>query len=410
MHMAFVPLQIRMLPPGLLAGIFFFFFLARLDSAPNVIDYRNLDEVPQVVQKGTLVYPPTVRGFTFEGYVLLWVTVAEDGAVYRIEVLGSNHPRYTESAINAVLETKFTPPLFKEKRVGTQFPLSIRFVTEEMLVSFPEVVSYRVLSGNDQLPPDGRPLYPAPGLIEFRSMQKFRVISEGVREKSDDFELDPHASADSYFDFKDSVLEGSFPYTHAPEVTRFIEPVFPLSKIFNGRGRQYVTTSWLVDPNGFPLDPTSDPEADPLFARAAEAAIRYWRFIPGELEGKRTTTGLAYPFLFDRFQLDRQDKNLAHRLYNGNLDLRAPSELDEPLVLRVLQEVAFPRVKNDATGFAEIKIHVDPEGRVFFPEIVETNNEKIAWSALTAVAQWRFSVPRIDREPVYVVFKQRFEN
>ncbi len=410
MRTAFAPQPIGPLTAGFLFGILLSLLPVRLDAAPNVIDYRYLDEVPQVVKKGTLVYPPTVRGFTFEGYVLLWVTLAEDGSVYRIELLGSNHPRYTESAINAVLETEFTPPLFKEERVGTQFPLSVRFVTEEMLVSFPEVVSFRVLTGNSQLPPDARPLYPAPGLIEFRSMQKFGVISEGVREKSDDFQLDPHGSADSYFDFKDSVLEGPFPYTTAPKVTRFIEPVFPLSKIFSGRGRQFVTTSWLVDPNGFPMDPTSDPDADPLFARAAEAAIRYWRFIPGELEGKRTTTGLAYPFLFDRFQLDRKKKNLAHHLFNGNLDLRAPSELDEPLVLRVLQEVAFPRVKEEATGYAEIKIHVEPDGRVFFPEIVETNNEKIAWAALTAVAQWRFNKPTIDRQSVYVVFKQRFEN
>lgn len=379
-------------------------------TEPNIIDYRYLDETPQVTKKGTLVYPETKRGFTFEGYVLLWVTLAEDGSVYQVEILGTNHPEYTDSALNAVLNSSFTSPLFKEERVGTQFPLSVRFSTEEMLVGFPEVVDYQILTGDSQLLPSGDPLYPAPGFIEFRTVPKDFVISEGVRETSSDFQIDPHQSADSYFDFQDEILGGPFPYTEVPVVTKFFLPVFPLNKMISGKGREHVTVSWVVDSSGFPYDPVADPNTDPLYARSAEASVRYWRFMPGKLGGKPTNAGLAYPFLFDRFKIDSDTKRLANQLLEGKLDFHSPSQLDEPLHITVLQQVKYPRVKDKAYGYAELKIHINEAGHVFYPEIVETDNEYLAWSALTAVAQWRFRPPTVKGQPVKVVFRQRFEN
>lgn len=377
---------------------------------PNIIDYRYLDETPQVLKQGILVYPETKRGFTFEGYVLLWVTLSEDGTVYQVEILGTNHPNYTESAINAVLNSTFSSPLFKEERVGTQFPLSVRFSTEEMLVGYPEVVDYQVLVGNSQLLPTGEPLYPAPGFIEFRTVPKDFVISEGVRETSSDFQVDPHESATSYFDFKDEVLGGPFPYMQVPVVTKFFFPIFPLNKMISGKGRERVTVSWVVDSSGFPYDPQADPDTDPLYARSAEASVRYWRFMPGELAGRPTNAGLAYPFLFDRFKIDSDTKRLANRILEGTIKFHSPSQLDDPLHLQVLQQVKYPRVAEKAHGYATIKIRVQEDGRVFFPEIVETDNEHLAWSALTAVSQWRFRPPTVRGEPVKVVFKQRFEN
>lgn len=419
----------------------FFLGFGVLSSRPNIIDYRHLDEAPNVVKKGSLVYPKTFAGFFSDAYVLLWVTIAEDGSVYQVEVLGSVHPNFTESAINALLETTFTPPLFKKERVGTQIPLSVRYTSKEAFLKFEQVIPYKVLSGDDFVPEPGKkPPYPAPGLIEFRTLdrtfnadvlnsaqppiaegggamavndsQSLSINGVGVdRNDSQGWSIfDQRRSLSKFISLKESVLEGPLPYTKAPEVTLFYFPIFPLEKIVSGKGRENVVVSWIVDPNGFPIDPTADPDADPDYARAAEAAIRYWRFLAGELEGRKTTAGVAYSFPFDRFHLDRKKKRLARRLYEGTIEFRNPSELDDPLHLRVKQKIVFPRMKDREKGYADIKVHIAPDGRSFFPEIIETNNEAIAWSALTAITQWRFAPPTIDGEPVYVVFQQRFEN
>lgn len=164
----------------------------------------------------------------------------------------------------------------------------------------------------------------------------------------------------------------------------------------------------FVDKNGVPFNISADD--DSAYGRSLAASIRYWSFVPAQLNEESVTTVVAYSYLFNRFRMESELRRTAQRIENGNIPLHAPTDLDQPLRPRVIQDIVYPVEKEKNRGSALIKVVVDPRGRVILPEIVETDNQDLAWSVMAGLSQWRFDPPAIDSQPVHVVFQQPFQN
>lgn len=372
----------------------FFGSLISLVASP-MVSFQELDKIPAVVEKGPLSYPSDLKREPRAGFANLWITVRENGTVAKVRTLEATHPFFADVAANAALKTIFEAPLHQGQPVSSEFlvgyaiPRNTRLNNDQTYAVKPR----QNLDGEFRNA-QGRPI----PLIQFSAFSE--TERAGVL-----FAKNP------FFDFPESIKEGPLQYDEAPEVVKFYPPIFPTSRILSGKSNETVQVSWLIAPNGVPFQPVAAPGTDPEYAKAAVAAIRYWRFTPGKLNGEPVMAGLAYPFKFNRFRMvDSALKSTAQRIKNKKLVPVSPSALDNPLDLRVFEDIRFPLVEEKAKGFAEIKAYINEEGQVILPEIVNTNNEDLAWSAATAMAQWRFSPPTVNGKPTHVVFKQRFEN
>lgn len=379
-----------------------FLLLGALSAQPT--PFQDLDGIPSILEKGPLSFPSDLKRNANAGYAKIWVTINEDGSTGRMSVVEANHPFFAEEAIETLLQTTFEKPTQGGNPVSTQFLVGFRFPRDPRMQ---EKTDYDVFLGNE-IPE--RIIY-STGLavpqVEISAMPNRGEGSSTLPEAAKNRLPPPNP----FFDFPEKVTEGPLQYDEVPRVIKFYPPIYPTSRVLSGKGMEKVQVSWLIAPNGVPFQPTVAPGVDPDYAKATEAAIRYWRFLPGQLNGEPVLTGLASPYEFSRFRMvDSELKSAAKQIRSGKIKPVSPSELDNSLSLLVHETIRYPLTEENASGYAVIKAYINPDGRVILPEIEETNNEDLAWAALTGFSHWRFTKPTHNGEPVHVVIKQRFEN
>lgn len=83
---------------------------------------------PRFIHREIPVYPQIARRLGKEGKVTLRLTFNEKGEVVHIEIIEGAHYGFTESAIEAVKKSKFSPAIKDGKPVACRAILPIRFV------------------------------------------------------------------------------------------------------------------------------------------------------------------------------------------------------------------------------------------------------------------------------------------
>ncbi len=369
------------------------------------VPFDELDAFPAIIEKGPLSFPSDLKRNAKAGYAKIWVTVREDGSTGRMSVLEANHPFFAEEAINALLATTFEKPSRDGSTVATQFLVAFRFPKDPAMEN---KTDYNIFVG-EEIPE--RIIY-ASG----RAIPQVEISATSNRGDKPPPSLPGGAKnrlppPNPFFDFPEKVTEGPLQFDEVPRVIKFYPPIYPTSRILSGKGMENVQVSWLIAPNGVPFQPTVAPGVDPEYAKVTEAAIRYWRFLPGRLNGEPVLTGLASPYEFSRFRMvDPELKSAAKQIQSGKIKPVTPRELDSPPSLLVHETICYPLTEENSRGTAIIKAYINPDGRVILPEIEETDNEDVAWAALTGLSHWRFSKPTVNGEPAYVLIKQRFKN
>jgi len=74
----------------------------------------KISKMPEVKTKIRPVYPPALRKEEVEGEVLLKVALDRTGAIVKVVVVSSDHPLFSEAALTAVKEWKFSPALLAD--------------------------------------------------------------------------------------------------------------------------------------------------------------------------------------------------------------------------------------------------------------------------------------------------------
>jgi hypothetical protein len=378
-----------------------------LVAKADPIPFTELDAIPGVKEKGKVTYPPTFKDSVYlprPGYAKIWTRVNQEGVVTRMQVIECSHPFFADHSMEAILATIFEPPLQEGKPVETEFLIGFTFRDARMEKS----TNYDILVGesleNVSVNQNGRAL----PLMVFDTKSAGPV--PGGR-ADQEYELLDAMPANNYFDWPASVSEGPLHYDQVPQLIKFYIPCFPASRVLAGKGSEDVIVSWLVAPNGVVFQPFVPEGTDEEFGHAAKAAVRYWNFLPGSLNEVPVMAALATNYEFSRFyRLDTEIKAQAKKIKKGKIQPVDSSDLDEPLNLIIYEPVRYPLIKDNQHGYAIIQGYIDPKGKILLPDILETNNKDIAWSAITAVSRWRFSPPTVNGEPVYVLFRKRFEN
>lgn len=102
------------------------------------------------------------------------------------------------------------------------------------------------------------------------------------------------------------------------------------------------------------------------------------------------------------------------RMYNVNKEsyVYAESAVDELDDLLVLLEgkiiVVSDEAGNKAKGKCKIEFYIGPDGKVYFPRIVESEDDLVSMSAITTLQGFQFKPPTVDGRPTYVRVRQAF--
>ncbi|MBT3637218.1 MAG: TonB family protein, partial [Opitutae bacterium] len=109
------------------------FALTNYNPAPDgyghelVFALHDLDGNPNVIKRGTLIYPPKLMRRGLEGEVKLLVLIDEKGKVRVLDVVSSTHPDFVEPSRRAAEDSIYEPPKRNGETVKVQFYLPIRF-------------------------------------------------------------------------------------------------------------------------------------------------------------------------------------------------------------------------------------------------------------------------------------------
>ncbi|HEY7161538.1 MAG TPA: energy transducer TonB [Acidobacteriota bacterium] len=82
---------------------------------------------PEVIRRIEPAYPQTLLRMHKEGMVILQALITANGDVQKIEILRSDHPLFSQSAINAVGEWKYRPAKLRGKPVAVYFTVTVVF-------------------------------------------------------------------------------------------------------------------------------------------------------------------------------------------------------------------------------------------------------------------------------------------
>lgn len=82
---------------------------------------------PTVVHRVEPAYPQTLLRMHKEGIVILQALITANGDVEKIEILKSDHPLFSQSAINAVSQWKYRPAQMRGKPVSVYFTVTVMF-------------------------------------------------------------------------------------------------------------------------------------------------------------------------------------------------------------------------------------------------------------------------------------------
>jgi periplasmic protein TonB len=82
---------------------------------------------PEVIHRVEPAYPQTLLRMRKEGIVILQALITANGDVQKIEILKSDHPLFSQSAIDAVSQWKYRPAKLRGKPVAVYFTVTVMF-------------------------------------------------------------------------------------------------------------------------------------------------------------------------------------------------------------------------------------------------------------------------------------------
>jgi len=84
-------------------------------------------EQPSVIRRIEPAYPQTLLRMHKEGVVVLQALITANGDVQKIEILKSDHPLFSKSAIDAVSQWTYRPAKLRGKPVAVYFTVTVMF-------------------------------------------------------------------------------------------------------------------------------------------------------------------------------------------------------------------------------------------------------------------------------------------
>lgn len=303
------------------------------------------DRPPQLFRQRPPVHPESIANFRVRGEVRVTFDVGADGTVSNVRAGYATHPDFVAPAIAAVLDWRYRPA----RRDGQPVPMYDVSTTVYSEVSVLGGPAFTIPPrGSDQLPP-------------------------------------------------------AFRYDEPPSIKTMVPVVYPyemLAGILPGRA----SVAFAVGPDGRVADVSIVGASHPDFGEALAAAMESWEFEPARYAGQPFAALLARSQDFNPEGKDMPVNDATRRLLLESRKAEPAivdvADLDEMPATRYGATPRYPGRMGGIEGRAEIEFFIDRTGRVQLPRILSASAPAFGWAAVTAAAQWEFSPPRKDGQPV----------
>lgn len=298
-------------------------------------------------------FPEGMLGSIHGADVMAEVTIDEEGRPRSPVILQSTHPLYNQAMIDGILQTSFRPGLRDGRPAAIKTLARVRFA-----------------AGNGDR-----------DLLEFDSPKK--------------------------------KAEGNVPahlrFEQPPKSINVVIPVHPYALLQKGvEGSAELLA--MIDDQGRVVATHVVSCTHAEFGQALAAACEWYVFKPG-LRNGRPASGLVQ--LGHQFTLPvgHAGLGLARMEKRGGKAIVDGGALDHPLkvISRVAPMHPLSLLKRKEPGRAVVEALIDEEGRVQVPRVVSADEEAFGFSAMQAIAQWRFEPPMKDGQPAIVRVRLPFQ-
>jgi TonB family protein len=321
---------------------------AKADPGPPV------DHPPAVSALAKADYPYALSRSPVAGDVLLDCTVDAQGRLARASVLRSPEPEFEAPAIEAALQSTFTPGASGGRAVSGHVQVTVSFAAADAAVYSAGELGWTI-------PP------------------------KAVKH-----------------------LPPQFQYDEAPKPILTSAPVYPLELLQKGTEGK-ASVSFTVDTQGRAHVGSVTNYGDPEFGLSAGAMVASWLFEPAKNNGRPSWCILTRVQGFDReghgFPVNKSADRLLRELQESPCPiLNNARDLDAPPKGRFLVGPVVPDAVRTANvkATAVIKFIIDHAGHAQLPSIVSASTPEYGWAAATAVARWQFAQPTRNGLPADV--------
>jgi TonB family protein len=294
-------------------------------------------------------YPRELRGK--QGRVSVIVSIGEDNQIKKVEVIRSDHPLLERAVIRSLQKASIKAAQLDGKPVPTM--ISVPFVFNQ---------SSEATSNAS--------LYPAKASKSFPEM----------------FQYD------------------------RPPFDKIVAPlVYPFDSLRQG-SRGNATVSFVIDPEGQPKQVTLVESSEPAFGESLQAMLASSSFFPARKNKRSSWSGFALKKVFKQYGsvdtvISEHGRRILSELEKAQPNIVPVSQLDvAPRPFYTPAPVYSPElVDKKVKGSVQVEFYIDREGVVQFPHALKTDNQALAWLALTAVSRWQFYPPTVKGKPVDAV-------
>jgi TonB family protein len=293
----------------------------------------------------TIFYPATLFRYGTQGNVWATMDVTENNQLKNIEVTQSNHPLFEQTAIRSLRQAKVKAALVNGQPVLT--PISQPF-------------PFRINSSSVALPLHNP--YPEKASPEEPEMLRY----------------------------------------DQPPADKVVAPlVYPL-ELLKQNVRGTATVSVVIDPAGAPQQLKIVESSEPAFGQALKAMLASSTFFPARKNKQFSWSAFNIKRIFTQhgthdIAISEHGLRILDELRKSQPAITPVTSLDHaPKPFYTPPPVYPPELADKGvTGTVLVEFYIDKEGSVQFPHALKSNNEELAWLALTAVARWQFYPPLV---------------
>lgn len=315
------------------------------------VKLQSLDQQPKVTRQRPPVYPFGMRLGGFNGEVLVEFVIGVEGRVREAYAARSSHPSFDESAVEAVLAWRFEPGKVNGVPVNTKMSVPIVFQIQG------GGVNPFTLSGSK------------------KSLAK---------------------------------LPPEFQYDVGPVPKSVAVAVYPFDALRDKRGGK-VVAAFVIEPSGRVSNVQAVESPGAEFAEAVRAMLDAFVFQPAMKEGKPSPALARIEVNFSRNASNDTDAPVSAstlrllRLIEKQADEIATASKFDVAPKPISRRPPIPPSNlppDQRKGEALVEFYIDKYGIVQLPRVVNASDPAFGYSAVQAIATWRFKPARRAGKPV----------